>query len=214
MKYEPEVGSKKELAILLSKLKVFEKPKVKLEQYPTDSEVAADLLWRMIMSEELQGKTVVDLGCGTGILGIGALECGAKHVTFIDIDADALELLQQNLKSLSDIKPSRYTILEKDVKKEKIETSIAADIVLQNPPFGTRDEHADIAFLNCAIRIAPTIYSMHKTNTLQYIDSWVQKNDAEITQKTNYDFPIKQTFAHQTRKIVRIEVSCVKIEKR
>jgi len=71
--------TKSSLAIELSNLNVFSKAKVKLEQYPTDSEIAADVLWNAYMKDELKGKTIADLGCGTGILGIGALLLGAKN---------------------------------------------------------------------------------------------------------------------------------------
>lgn len=45
---------------------------------------------RMIISElldmNLDGKYILDCGCGTGILGITALKCGAGHVFGYDID--------------------------------------------------------------------------------------------------------------------------------
>ena len=62
------IGSKSSLAVALSKLKGFEKPKVKKEQYMTDSEVAADILWNAFMDGYIDDKTIADLGSGTGIL--------------------------------------------------------------------------------------------------------------------------------------------------
>jgi len=47
--------------------------------------------------EPLDGKTVVDFGCGSGILGIAALLLGAEHVTAIDIDPQALLATGDNL---------------------------------------------------------------------------------------------------------------------
>ena len=92
--------SKSGLAIALSKLKTFKKPKVSLEQYPTDSEVAAELLWHAYMAGDIEGKKIADLGCGTGILGIGCLLLGAEHVYFADIDAEALEICLENLQNI------------------------------------------------------------------------------------------------------------------
>ena len=40
---------------------------------------------------ELEGKTVIDYGCGSGILAIAALKLGAKRVIGIDIDPQAIE---------------------------------------------------------------------------------------------------------------------------
>ena len=42
------------------------------------------------------GQTVLDLGCGSGILSIGALLLGAKHVTACDIDPKAPDIVNMN----------------------------------------------------------------------------------------------------------------------
>lgn len=42
------------------------------------------------------GRTVLDLGCGSGILGIGALKLGASHVTAVDIDSNAAAIAERN----------------------------------------------------------------------------------------------------------------------
>lgn len=42
-------------------------------------------------------KSVIDTGCGSGILGIAAYKCGAKEVRFRDIDESALNNLRENL---------------------------------------------------------------------------------------------------------------------
>jgi ribosomal protein L11 methyltransferase len=39
---------------------------------------------------ELDGRSVIDYGCGSGILGIAALKLGAAHVAAVDIDPQAL----------------------------------------------------------------------------------------------------------------------------
>ena len=43
------------------------------------------------------GKDVLDMGCGSGILGIGALKLGAAHVTAVDIDSNAAAIAERNL---------------------------------------------------------------------------------------------------------------------
>ena len=37
------------------------------------------------------------MGCGSGILGIGALKLGAAHVTAVDIDSNAAAIAERNL---------------------------------------------------------------------------------------------------------------------
>ena len=86
-----QIGSKSQLAVALSRLKGFAEPDVRHEQYATDSEVAGHMLWNAYMLGDIEGKVIADLGCGTGILGIGATLLGAGKVYFVDMDKKALE---------------------------------------------------------------------------------------------------------------------------
>ncbi|MCJ8218892.1 50S ribosomal protein L11 methyltransferase [Aeromonas veronii] len=45
---------------------------------------------------DLTGRTVVDFGCGSGILGIAALKLGAARVIGIDIDPQAIQASRDN----------------------------------------------------------------------------------------------------------------------
>lgn len=45
---------------------------------------------------ELEAARVLDLGSGTGILGIAALKLGAKHAVCVDIEAQAVETARAN----------------------------------------------------------------------------------------------------------------------
>lgn len=47
---------------------------------------------------DLSGKTVVDFGCGSGILAIAAIKLGASKVIGIDIDPQALQASRENAK--------------------------------------------------------------------------------------------------------------------
>ncbi|MCI5055444.1 MAG: 50S ribosomal protein L11 methyltransferase [Flavobacteriales bacterium] len=55
------------------------------------------LMLREILSLKLEGKTVLDLGCGTGVLGILAAQKKASNVKLIDIDSWAVENTKENL---------------------------------------------------------------------------------------------------------------------
>jgi len=54
------------------------------------------LCLRWLESESLSGKTVLDFGCGSGILGIAALRLGAGRVAAIDTDLQAVTATGQN----------------------------------------------------------------------------------------------------------------------
>src|SRR4030042_515083 len=151
---------KRELAILLSKLKTFEKPKVKLEQYQTEAEIAADALWAAYMNRDIEGKTITDLGCGTGTFGLGALLLGAKKVYMVEVDEETLDLARQNKKTLEKITGQKLNaeLIRQDIRNLKKKS----DVVIQNPPFGVQKSHTDKLFLLKAMETAPKIYSFHK----------------------------------------------------
>jgi ribosomal protein L11 methyltransferase len=52
---------------------------------------------QLILDEDWEGKKVLDMGCGTGVLGILADMKGAKDVTYIDIDDWCVENTNENL---------------------------------------------------------------------------------------------------------------------
>lgn len=206
-----EIRSKSGLAIALSKLESFKEPKVRVEQYSMDSEIGAEVLWNALYRGDTR-KVIVDLGCGTGILGIGALLLGAKKVYFLDIDE---KVIVQAKKNLARVK-NEYEIngkaifLCKDVKdfKERV------DVVLQNPPFGTKQKHIDKEFLEKAVELAPVIYSFHKISTKIFVESFVKDNNLKITAYFKFRFPLKQTMKFHRREIKRIDVGCWRLEKK
>jgi len=195
--------TKKELAVTLSKLKVFDAADIKLEQYPTDSEIASDVLWSGYMNHDLKG-TIADLGAGTGILGIGALLLGSSKVFFVEKDAFALKILHQNVDEFDN-----YEIISSDIS----EFDIKVDVVIMNPPFGTRIIHADTDFLLKAFSIAPVIYSFHKTSTKAYIEGFSNKNGYQVTTVMDFTYPLKKTQKQHKRNIHRIDVSCFRLQR-
>ncbi|MCG8487374.1 MAG: 50S ribosomal protein L11 methyltransferase [Chromatiales bacterium] len=60
----------------------------------THPTTALCLTW--LDSQDLTGKTVIDYGCGSGILAIAALKLGASSVIAIDHDPQALQASQDN----------------------------------------------------------------------------------------------------------------------
>ncbi len=56
------------------------------------------------------GECVLDMGCGSGILGIGALALGAGSVTAVDIDPNAVRVAGENF-IVNSCDPSSYSVL-------------------------------------------------------------------------------------------------------
>lgn len=53
-------------------------------------------LVQLLMSLDFNGQRVLDMGCGTGVLGIAMAKGGAEHVTAIDIDDMSVENTKLN----------------------------------------------------------------------------------------------------------------------
>lgn len=65
--------------------------------FGTGTHATTALCLQWLDGAELSGKTVIDYGCGSGILAIAALLLGAEKVYAVDIDPQAIEATKQNL---------------------------------------------------------------------------------------------------------------------
>ena len=206
-----EISSKSGLAVALSMLEGFKEPKVSVEQYTVDSEIGAYILWNGLLKGDIRQKVSVDLGCGTGILGIGALLLGAKAVFFVESDSSALEIAKKSFEKVK----SEFSIegkavfLCKDIK----EFSKKCDTVIENPPFGVKVRHADRFFLKKAFEIGNTVYSLHKSESRKFIERFSFENEFRVTNVWGFKFPLKATYEFHSRKIKYIDVSCFRLEK-
>ncbi|MDP6294174.1 MAG: METTL5 family protein [Candidatus Woesearchaeota archaeon] len=190
--------SKGALAKVLSSLQKFANQKVSVEQYSTPSELAAEVLWQAQLQGDIDEKTVLDLGAGTGILGIGAALLGGK-VTLIEQDEEALEIAKRNV--------TQAKVDVKIVKGLVEDYAEKADTIIMNPPFGTKQIHADRAFLDKAFSLAPVVWSMHKTSTHPFILSYAKEAGYSATFfPAVIQLPHSQSFHKKPVKPVEITV--------
>ncbi len=202
---------KKELAVLLSKLKTFDKPKVKLEQYQTEAEIAADALWIAYMNKDIEGKVIADFGCGPGTFGLGASLLGAKKVYMLEFDKDTLEIARQNLKSVEEEtgKKLKVELIQKDIRNFRRK----CDMIIQNPPFGVKKSHTDKLFLLRAMETSPKIYSFHKIESKKFIKRFTEENGFKSRLIKEYVLPIKRTYIFHTKRTYKVNVGFWKIER-
>jgi predicted RNA methylase len=195
--------SKRQLEIQLSRLKILEKPSLKLEQYPVSSEAASELLYLAgFEHDDLNGR-VIDLGTGTGRLAIGAVLMGADEVVGVDVDAHVLVLAKQN----ADTVGVHAEWVQSDI--EKINERF--DAVLMNPPYGTRTARADTRFLEKAFQLAPVVYSIHKSATRQFLVQFVTRLGWDVGQVRSMRMAIPHLFEFHEKKRATVEVDLYRI---
>ena len=89
-----------------------------------------------------KGGSVLDLGCGSGILSIAALLLGASSAIGVDIDPKAVDVAYENA-ALNGIGRDRYTVLAGDIlsdaplkarlaegKYDLVLANIVADVII------------------------------------------------------------------------------------
>lgn len=81
-----------------------------------------------------EGDSILDVGCGSGILSIAALKLGAKHATAIDIDEIAVKVAAENF-AVNQIPPDRYSLFDGDLISNaflKVKAGTGHDIIVAN----------------------------------------------------------------------------------
>lgn len=193
--------SKSQLAIVLSRLEKNKKPKAKLEQYMTESDIAADFLWLFYMKGMIKDKVIADFGAGNGILGIGALLLGARFCYFVEIDETSYDILKENLNDLEF--KGKFKIIHGNVA----DFDYHVNLVIQNPPFGTKVAHADKAFLEAAVKCADDILSFHKSSTERFVRAFARDNSFDIAGIIPVNMVLSNTMKFHKRRRKPIDVS-------
>ena len=197
----------KRLEMTLQRLSGYPHPRAALEQYQTPAPLAARLLYHALMKGDIEGKTVFDLGCGTGVLALGAALLGAGCVKGVDRDPDAVAVARANAELLD----TRVEFVIADVKDEALRESLGScDTVIMNPPFGAQKAHADRPFIDLALSIAPVTYSIFNAGSAQFIETYTAPR-ARIDEKVGGIFPLRRTFSFHTQDVQEIEVEILRL---
>ena len=199
-----KITKKKHLELAIQKVPKHPNPKVDLEQYSTPATIAADLLWNAYSLGDIADKKVMDLGCGTGIFAIASKLLGAASAIGVDIDKDSTDLASSYCGDV-DFICSDICDLENDFD---------VDTIFQNPPFGSQKnakKGADLKFISKAIELSPKVlYSFHMASTEEFLISYFEKNDLEITHIFRYNFPIPKIYEFHTRESANVEVIVIR----
>ena len=106
--------------------------------FGTGTHPTTSLCLQWLDQTDLKGKTLVDYGCGSGILGIAAILLGAKKVIAIDNDPQALQSTLDNAKRNNVPSTQLLTYLPED--KPELEADILIANILAQPLYDLRDQ--------------------------------------------------------------------------
>ena len=200
---------KRDLERALSEIEAHPMPKAYLEQYTTPSNVAAETLHlAAYVHDDIIDKTVVELGCGTGRLAIGAALLGAKEVVGVDVDWDSVRVAQKNAKEMGVKEETHWIVADIDVVKG------AFDTVLQNPPFGVQRKRADRRFIIKSLELGGKVYSFHKAgeSNREFIKRFIEEHGGKITTIFPLEMEIPRMFKFHTKKKKITKVDLYRIE--
>jgi ribosomal protein L11 methyltransferase len=129
--------------------------------FGTGTHPTTALCLRWLDAQDLKGKTVIDYGCGSGILAIAALLLGAEHALCVDNDPQALTATRDNAER-NNIDLSRLTIcLPQHTPDTKADVFIAN--ILAGPLISLAEKFASLSKPNAPIVLSGILANQANT---------------------------------------------------
>jgi putative methylase len=199
--------SRRRLARRLASLGGFEEPRATLEQYATPPDLAAHLVHRAGLADDLDA-VVVDLGAGTGVLSVGAALRGAR-VVGVERDRSALATARENAATAG----VAVDWVLGDATRPPL-CPAEPVTVLMNPPFGaqTGNEHADRAFLRTAADLAAVSYSVHNGGSRSFVESFAADNGGTVTHAFEATIELPRQFGFHDAESHTLAVEVFRVE--
>lgn len=206
-----QMATKSELTQQLGVVAGFDDPQVDLEQYRTPPELASHLVHTADLHGDVEDRTVVDLGCGTGMLALAAALRGPRAVVGVDIDPEPLSTARANEQRVASASSVGW------VRADATRAPLCPDgptTVVMNPPFGAQsgNEHADRAFLETTAEIADVSYSVHNADSAGFVESFAADNAGTVTHAFAAEFDLPRSFDFHTEDSQTIGVEVFRIE--
>lgn len=205
------MATKRSLATKLGVVAGFESPSVGLEQYPTPPDLAAHVVHLADLHGDIDGRTVVDLGTGTGMLGLAAALRGPARVFGVELDRSALRVAVANERRIAASAPVHW--VQADATRLPLRVPDPVTVVM-NPPFGAQEgnRHADRGFLSTASEVAAVSYSVHNGGSREFVESFAADNGGEVTHAFAAEFELAAQFDHHTDASRDIDAEVYRIE--
>lgn len=205
------MSTKRALETKLAVVAGFDDPSASLEQYPTPPGLAAHVIHLADLQDDIDGRTVVDLGAGTGMLTLAAALRGPARVVGLELDGDALATARENERRVAASAPVHW--IRGDATRAPLCLTEPTTVVM-NPPFGaqTGRRNADRAFLETAATFADVSYSVHNGGSQEFVESYATDNDGEVTHAFAAAFDVERQFDHHTEDATELDTEVYRIE--
>ncbi len=142
---------------------------------------------------------MVDLGCGTGRLAIGAALLGSRPVIGVDVDPSLVRTAEASAATAG---------VDVDFVVGRVEEfDRPAELVLMNPPFGAQRRHADRPFWERAFALARrSVHAFALSDSRTFIARRAVARGAQVLELQPVDWKLPRTFPHHTRRRVSLAV--------
>ena len=140
--------------------------------FGTGTHPTTSLCLQWLDAQQLQGKTLIDFGCGSGILAIAGLLLGATHAVGTDIDIQALEASRDNAQR-NQVADEHF-----DLYLPEQMPAVPADVLVANILAGP------------LVSLAPQLASLVKPGGLLALSGILAEQTEEILQAYQGDFEL------------------------
>lgn len=172
----------------LSQVRDHPNPDPEFEQFTTPAPIATDLLFEAANLGDIGGKMVLDFGCGTGVLALGAGLLGAMPVYGFDIDEEAIEIARETARELG-VSQAEFRVMDVEEMGD-----YQGDTVLCNPPFGAQKKGADRPFIEAAAEAGDVCYTFHMAVTADWVEDKIDEVGGTVTHRFGFNFPLEAQF--------------------
>lgn len=193
----------RQLAMLLSSLPAHPCGRLELEQYSTPGDIAASWLSQIATFGDMTSdSTIVDLGAGNGVLGIGAALMGIEQVLLIELDEDACKSAFQSIEQAG--VTENVELVMKNVN-ENLDLS-GVDLIISNPPWGTQVAKSDRPFFDTILRSNAICHLMHSAKAT-HIEPIFESKGWTVNRYWETEYPLPAVYAHHSSRRGRTKVA-------
>tara|TARA_B100001540_G_scaffold280325_1_gene269657 strand:+ start:111 stop:665 length:555 start_codon:yes stop_codon:yes gene_type:complete len=165
-----------------------------LEQYSTSGDIAASWLAQIIAFGDLsEDSSIVDLGAGNGVLGVGAALMGVSQVVLVEADEEACSVAFQSIEQAG--VSESVEIICKTVD-DSLDIS-GAELIISNPPWGAQKAKSDRPFLEAIIRSKAVSHLMHSAEAT-HIEAIFESVGWNVDKYWETDFALPAVYSHHS----------------